>query len=121
MGDIVFGDQTTITIGVGAQPASAAAAASVDELRSSIEAVSTELASIGAQLGDRDDLKDGVDNAGRELARAKDALAEGKRDRTLQKLEAARAALAKLGPNVPAAVPLSETVAVLTQRARSAV
>ena len=120
VGDVVFGDQTTITIGVGAQPAAAAAVASREDLGRSIDAVAKDLGTIKAGVADRRDLRDGLEDVETELARAQKALSEDDRDYAITKLDDARAKLAKLGPKVPAAVPLSDTVSVLAQRARTA-
>ena len=76
VGDVVFGDQTTITIGVGAQPAAAAAVASREDLGRSIDAVAKDLGTIKAGVADRRDLRDGLEDVETELARAQKALSE---------------------------------------------
>jgi hypothetical protein len=108
--NVAGGDITQITI--GATPASVANATSADALRVAIERVRADV----DRLVGADDEKSDIT---RDLGDAVRAATEGKTQRALDKLDRAREELQDLGPAVPAAVPLSETVSVLLQRARS--
>jgi hypothetical protein len=108
--NVAAGDLTQITI--AATPAAAATASSPDDLTSAIERVRRD---VGALVGVDDERTDIT----RELDDAERAVADGRTDRVLIKLDRAREQLQALGPRIPAAVPLSETVSVLLQRARS--
>jgi hypothetical protein len=101
-----------IQISIGATPASASTADSSETLRAGIEQVRADV----DRLVGVDDEKDDIT---RDLKDASLAAAEGKNQRLLAKLDRAREELLALGPAIPASVPLSETVSVLLQRARS--
>ena len=109
--NVAGGDITQITI--GARPASAATATSTDDLRSAIDRVRADVARLVGVDDEKRDITSDLDDASQ-------AAAEGKTRRLLDKLDRAREELQDLGPADPGApVPLSETVSVLLQRARS--
>jgi hypothetical protein len=101
-----------ITITIGSTTAGARAASRPAEVRTAIGGVGADV----ARLVGVDDEKSDID---RELGDALTAADEGKTDRLLVKLDRAREQLMAIGPTAPAAIPLSETVSVLQQRARS--
>lgn len=108
--NVAGGDITQITI--GATPAIAAAASTTSDLVSAIKGVRKDVAALVGVDDERIDITNELDDAEK-------AMAEGKIERALVKLDRAREQLQEIGPRVPAAVPLSETVSVLLQRARA--
>ena len=107
-GDVAGGDITKVTI--NATPAAAARVRTADDMRAAIEALTDDVGKLtGASEGDRGDILD-------ELAKASAATTAGDGTRAAAKLDRARSLLASLGATIPAAVPLSETAAVLVQR-----
>ena len=109
IGDVAGGDM--IKIQLGATPAAAAAASSAGDLRATIESVRSSVALLQGVDDERSDVVRDLDDAAA-------AATDGKVERVRVKLDRARAQLQALGPLAPAAVPLSETLAVLMQRAR---
>jgi hypothetical protein len=108
IGDVAGGDMTKVTI--NATPAAAARVRTADDMRAAIEALTTDVGKLtGASDGNREDILD-------ELAKAAAATTAGDGTRVSDKLDRARSLLASLGATIPAAVPLSETAAVLVQR-----
>ena len=108
IGDVAGGDIVKVTI--SAPPATAAGVRTAADLQATIEKVAADVESLsGAAPADRQDIIDELEKAGQ-------AAKTGDHARVSAKLEAARALLARLGGSIPAAVPISETVAVLVQR-----
>lgn len=110
-GDVAGGDM--IKISLGATPGAAAQAQTEDDIRTRIDSVRSEVGNLaGADPDKVGDVRALLDSATK-------ASEERKSGRLLEKLDDAREELLALGPDVPAAVPISETLAVLVQRASS--
>jgi hypothetical protein len=110
-GDVAAGD--IIKISIGATPGAAAKARTEDEVRTTIDSVRAEVGKLSAA----DPIV--VKFVGDLLDGATDASEKGDRAVLLDRLDKARGQLLELGSAVPAAVPISETLAVLVQRASS--